>query len=1075
MDPYRHPFRGSPFRMPFGLGPPGPDSTGAGLAGRGILLKEEGVPGRGILLKEEGVPGRGILLKEEGIPGRGVLLKEEGVPGRGILLKEEGIPGRGVLLKEEGIPGRGVLLKEEGVPGRGVLLKEEGVPGRGVLLKEEGVPGRGVLLKEEGVPGRGVLLKEEGVPGRGVLLKEEGRPGRGRALERVATPESDPTQRGHLESMTVLPSLFRGLGFETKPHVAPGRGMAAMGRGVLGAVGLGEGEGHYPIALSVHNVPDRGHAGDSGIMKEKVVLGRARAPISPVASGQSHALRGRGFLRSPISPGTVLPVEGEERREPLAKQGSKGTSCPLGLNLIKIHCKNEAVYQYHVTFTPNVECRNMRFGMMKEHRPVTGEVTAFDGSILYLPVKLETVVELESERRTDNQKIKITIQMTKILEPSSDLCIPFYNVVIRRVMRILDMKLVGRNFYDPSSATVLQQYRLQVWPGFVASIRRTDGGLFLLADITHKIIRNDSVLDIMHILYQQSRDHFQDEVTKQLIGSVVITRYNNRTYRIDDIEWNKSPKDTFTIADGTNITFIEYYSKNYGITIRESDQPLLVHRPNERKVSQTKIQGVILLLPELSFMTGIPEKMKKDFRAMKDVTQQIHLSPKQHHISLGKLLKRIETSESAQTELKRWGLVLNSDIHMTTGRILPMEKINLRSHSFTPGEDLNWTREVTREPCIASVPVYYWAMLYPQRASKQARELMDMLSKIAGPIGMQVNQPGCVELRDDRIESYARGIKSLLESKGKVQLLVCIISGNRDDLYGAIKKLCCVQTPVPSQVVNTKTISQPQKLRSIAQKILLQINCKLGGELWSVDIPMKSLMVIGMDVYHDPSRGLRSVLGFVASINSCLTQWYSRVVFQLPHQEIMDSLKLCLVTALQKFCEVNHRLPDKIVVYRDGVSDGQLSAVENYEIPQLQKCFQTFKDYSPRMVVIVVQKRVSTNMYLSGSGQFVTPAPGTLLDHTVTNRDRIDFFLLSHHVRQGCGIPTHYICVLNTANLSPDHIQRLTFKLCHVYWNWPGTIRVPAPCKYAHKLAFLSGQFLHHEPSIQLCDKLFFL
>ena len=31
-------------------------------------------------------------------------------------------------------------------------------------------------------------------------------------------------------------------------------------------------------------------------------------------------------------------------------------------------------------------------------------------------------------------------------------------------------------------------------------------------------------------------------------------------------------------------------------------------------------------------------------------------------------------------------------------------------------------------------------------------------------------------------------------------MVVCIIMGTRDDLYGAIKKLCCVQTPVPSQV-----------------------------------------------------------------------------------------------------------------------------------------------------------------------------------------------------------------------------------------------------------------------------------
>ena len=32
-------------------------------------------------------------------------------------------------------------------------------------------------------------------------------------------------------------------------------------------------------------------------------------------------------------------------------------------------------------------------------------------------------------------------------------------------------------------------------------------------------------------------------------------------------------------------------------------------------------------------------------------------------------------------------------------------------------------------------------------------------------------------------------------------------------------------------------------------------------------LTQKQLMVIGMDVYHDPSRGMRSVVGFVASIN----------------------------------------------------------------------------------------------------------------------------------------------------------------------------------------------------------------
>ncbi|KAM9621905.1 piwi-like protein 2 [Trichechus inunguis] len=916
------------------------------------------------------------------------------------------------------------------------------------------------------------------------------------------SPQNGPTQK---ESVGLV-SMFQGLGLETVSHTPLIREMPPLGKGIFGR-GLSTNMVRKDKEEPHPAFPDPSvlAAGDSKLAEATIgwnrMLGRGNLDVSLLPLGRAAGGIGRGIYRPPsalslasrdppqLSSSPPLPqpslhspdrppavtVEHKEK-ELFVKQGSKGRPQSLGLNLIKIQCHNEAVYQYHVNFSPNVECKSMRFGMLKDHQAVTGNVTAFDGSILYLPVKLQQTLELKSQRKTDGAEICIKIQLTKILEPCSDLCIPFYNVVFRRVMKLLDMKLVGRNFYDPSSAMVLQQHRL-IWPGYAASIRRTDGGLFLLADVSHKVVRNDSVLDVMHAMYQQNKENFQDECTKLLVGNIVITRYNNRTYRIDDVDWNKTPKDSFTMSDGKEITFLEYYSKNYGITIKEEDQPLLIHRPSERQNNQGMLlKGEILLLPELSFMTGIPEKMKKDFRAMKDLTQQINLSPKQHHNALECLLQRISKNETARNEMTRWGLCLQNDVHKIEGRVLPMERINLRNTSFTTSQELNWIKEVTRDLSILTVPMHFWAVFYPKRAMDQARELVNMLEKIAGPIGMRMSPPAWVELKDDRIETYIRTIQSMLGAEGKkIQMVVCIIMGTRDDLYGAIKKLCCVQSPVPSQVINARTIGQPTRLRSVAQKILLQINCKLGGELWGVDIPLKQLMVIGMDVYHDPSRGARSVVGFVASINLTLTKWYSRVVFQMPHQEIVDSLKLCLVGSLKKFYEVNHCLPEKIVVYRDGVSDGQLKTVASYEIPQLQKCFEAFENYQPKMVVFVVQKKISTNLYLAATEHFVTPSPGTVVDHTITSCEWVDFYLLAHHVRQGCGIPTHYICVLNTANLSPDHMQRLTFKLCHMYWNWPGTIRVPAPCKYAHKLAFLSGQILHHEPAIQLCENLFFL
>lgn len=59
----------------------------------------------------------------------------------------------------------------------------------------------------------------------------------------------------------------------------------------------------------------------------------------------------------------------------------------------------------------------------------------------------------------------------------------------------------------------------------------------------------------------------------------------------------------------------------------------------------------------------------------------------------------------------------------------------------------------------------------------------------------------------------------------------------RQDRYNAIKKLLCCEQATPSQVVLTKTLSDDRKFRSVVQKIALQINCKMGGELWAVNIP----------------------------------------------------------------------------------------------------------------------------------------------------------------------------------------------------------------------------------------------
>ena len=87
--------------------------------------------------------------------------------------------------------------------------------------------------------------------------------------------------------------------------------------------------------------------------------------------------------------------------------------------------------------------------------------------------------------------------------------------------------------------------------------------------------------------------------------------------------------------------------------------------------------------------------------------------------------------------------------------------------------------------------------------------------------------------------------------------------------------------------------------------------------------------------------------------------------------------------------------------------------------------------------MIIVKKRVSTRLFLEARGQMSNPPPGTLVDSVVTRPEWFDFFLISQSVRQGTVTPTHYNVVNDSTGLKADHFQRLTYKLCHLYYNWP--------------------------------------
>ena len=82
--------------------------------------------------------------------------------------------------------------------------------------------------------------------------------------------------------------------------------------------------------------------------------------------------------------------------------------------------------------------------------------------------------------------------------------------------------------------------RLEIWPGYVNTIQHYDGGLLLMLDVSHRVLRTDTVLDFLLVtcvwcvsfhlfaysyeLYSKNKSKFQEEATRQLVGCIVLTR-----------------------------------------------------------------------------------------------------------------------------------------------------------------------------------------------------------------------------------------------------------------------------------------------------------------------------------------------------------------------------------------------------------------------------------------------------------------------------------------------------------------------------------------------------------------------
>lgn len=349
-------------------------------------------------------------------------------------------------------------------------------------------------------------------------------------------------------------------------------------------------------------------------------------------------------------------------------------------------------------------------------------------------------------------------------------------------------------------------------------------------------------------------------------------------------------------------------------------------------------------------------------QVMRDIATITRISPNQRVLAMRTYCENVTKCDKAAAILSGWGLALDPTPLRMQARQLPEETISFANTQVSAGPQGNFDRHATSNEILEAIDLRHWLLVHTRGDAKYARSFVDCIERNARPMGICVSAPLVKVLDSDNTEVYVRTLRASIT--GATQMVVIICPTSRDDRYRAIKKLCCAEIPVPTQVINSRTLSNDAKNRAIVQKIALQMNCKMGGTLWSVNIPMRNVMICGMDTYHDGARKSASVVAFVASINGTFTKWFSQAVIQRCKEELCNGLCAAMRASLIAYREENAVLPERVIVFRDGVGDGQLFMCSEYELPQMHKAFSAMgADYRPSLTFIVVQKRINTRIF----------------------------------------------------------------------------------------------------------------
>ncbi|KAJ9098336.1 hypothetical protein QFC19_006460 [Naganishia cerealis] len=452
-----------------------------------------------------------------------------------------------------------------------------------------------------------------------------------------------------------------------------------------------------------------------------------------------------------------------------------------------------------------------------------------------------------------------------------------------------------------------------------------------------------------------------------------------------------------------------------------------------------------------------------------------------------------------QEKVKAWGLNIRNDLAEVQARVLPAPTVryagdgqqgimrpafgawNLKGKRFfQPGAPLAAWSVVSFDRNVGPNEMKGFIQFFVRALGVAGVKVNTAQPPLIGPVNPSYQGNGMNKSVFDALSQAAKGAWEVGGKKGAPQLIVVLLPGRDAALYEEVKRIsaCSLHAPVVTQCLQASKIRSDRGLDQYCANVAMKINAKLGGVTHTV--PMSDLpgmntrtMLVGADVTHPPSRNdaqvAASIAATVASKNAENNLYSASVRLQEGRQEPIADLQNMMVGHLKTYGAQTKYLPDSIVFYRDGVSEGQYAVVVQKEVNAIRLACESLKPgYKPKITFVICAKKHNMRFF-SKTGRDTDRSgnlpPGTVVDRTVVHPFAFDFYLQAHAGLIGTARPTHYVVLVDENNYKPDELQRLTNGLCYSFARATRSVSIVSVCYYADIICTKSRAMVYEEES----------